>query len=203
MKNTVVLFAFICLKMCTLHAQSLYVYQTNTAKNSYPLKEIKEITFVNREMYIIPPITDTALVRIPLADLRILSFTDYDGVSIAGVNGYSPELRIYPNPTKGQLTIACRDVINHVSTVEIFNVVGQRLFTTPNPSETSAPLSFQGGEYSPFEGGRGMSGKASSLLERAGGEAIIDISHLPIGMYFIKINTDKGIITRKIVKINP
>jgi hypothetical protein len=29
--------------------------------------------------------------------------------------------------------------------------------TAPNSSKTSAPLSFQGGEYSPFEGGRGMS----------------------------------------------
>ena len=65
-------------------------------------------------------------------------------------------LRVYPNPAKGQLTIDCRDVINHVSTVEIYNVVGQLMqsapMTSPNPSKTSAPLSFQGGEYFPPSG---------------------------------------------------
>ena len=93
-------------------------------------------------------------------------------------------LRVYPNPTTGQLTIDCRDVINHVSTVEIYDVVGQCVMThnTPLP-----PL--EGGINSPFEGGRGMSEKAPSLLERAGGEVIIDISHLSAGMYFLKVGT--------------
>ena len=80
-------------------------------------------------------------------------------------------LRVYPNPAKNQLTIDCRDVINHVSTVEIYDVVGQLMqsapMTSPNPSK--------GGELAP------------SLLERAGGEAIIDISHLPAGMYFLRV----------------
>ena len=40
-------------------------------------------------------------------------------------------------------------------------------YTSPNPSK--------GGEL------------ASSLLERAGGEVVIDIPHLPNGMYFLKI----------------
>jgi hypothetical protein len=64
--------------------------------------------------------------------------------------------------------------------VEIYSVVGQLVQTSPNPSK--------GGEQSPFEGGRGMSEKAPSPLERAGGEVIIDISHLAKGLYFLKIN---------------
>ena len=39
---------------------------------------------------------------------------------------------------------------------------------------------------SPFEGGRGMSS--------------IDISHLQAGIYFIRIQTEKGIITKKVIK---
>ena len=159
MKNTVFLFVFIYLKVCTLQAQNLYVYQTNTAKNSYPLKEIKEITFVNREMYIIPPIADTALVRIPLADLRILSFTDYGGVSIAGASGICPEIRVYPNPTNGQLTISLPNPSEGgaytAEVVEIYNVVGQKL----NNCQFSIVNS----------------------------QLIIDISHLANGMYFLKV----------------
>ena len=87
------------------------------------------------------------------------------------------QLRVYPNPTTGQLTIECRDVINHVSTVEIYSVVGQCVYTSPNPSkrgEHTTP-NFVEGE------------KAPSPLERAGGEVIIDISHLSNGMYFLKV----------------
>ena len=89
---------------------------------------------------------------------------DETGIVSATLNN---QLWVYPNPANGQLTIDCRDVINHVSTVEIYNVVGQCVYTPLNPPSR--------GEYSPFEGGRGMS------------EITIDISHLPAGMYFLKI----------------
>jgi len=46
--------------------------------------------------------------------------------------------------------------------------------TSPNPSQTSAPLSFQGGESS-LSFGEGW------------GEVIIDVSHLANGMYFLKV----------------
>ena len=49
-----------------------------------------------------------------------------DEVGIVGANNYSP-MRVYPNPTTGQLTIECRDAINRVSTGEytIYNIMGQ------------------------------------------------------------------------------
>ena len=53
---------------------------------------------------------------------------------------------------------------------EIYNVVGQKLYTFPNEN-----------------------GKASSPLERAGGEV------LPAGIYILKIYTNKGILTKKII----
>ena len=70
-------------------------------------------------------------------------------------------LRVYPNPTTGQLTIECRDVINHVSTVEIYNVVGQNVGAGFNPAPTNAK--------------NGIT---------------IDISHLSAGMYFLKIGNN-------------
>ena len=65
-----------------------------------------------------------------------------------------------------------------INSIEIYDVLGRK--TSPNPSK--------GGKLAP------------SLLERAGGEAVLDISHLTNGIYFMKITTDKGIIIKKIIK---
>ena len=103
-------------------------------------------------------------------------------VGIVGTNGIRPNIRVYPNPVNDVLTIECKDSYEAES-VEIYDVMGRK--TSPNPSKTSAPLSFQGGEapLSPPAGG-----KTPSLLERAGGEVLINVSHLPAGTYFLKVN---------------
>ena len=91
------------------------------------------------------------------------------------------QIRVYPNPTTGKLTINNEQLT--IENIEIYDVVG-RLYTPLTP--------LKGGTKSPFEGGRGMSEKAPSLSERAGGEVTIDISHLANGMYFLKITTEDG-----------
>ena len=86
-------------------------------------------------------------------------------VGIVGANGIRPDVRVYPNPVNDVLTIECKDSYEAES-VEIYDVMGRK--TSPNPSK----------------GG----GLAPSLLERAGGEVLINVSHLPAGTYFLKIN---------------
>jgi hypothetical protein len=71
-----------------------------------------------------------------------------------------PNIKIYPNPTSGELRITNYE-LQTIENVEIYDVTGKQL---PLP------------------------------LERAGGEVIIDISHLPSSIYFLKVN-------RKTVKI--
>ena len=96
--------------------------------------------------------------------MKIVVQTKINDVGIAEVTKLQDyEVRI----NNEQLIINSEQLIN---SVEIFDVLG-RLYTPLNPPSR--------GEYSPFEGGRGMS------------EVRFDISHLAIGMYFIKINTDK------------
>ena len=99
--------------------------------------------------------------------------------SIVSYNGGSIDIGVYPNPTTGALKIKNYE-LKDGDVMEIYNVVGQRVYTSPNPSKGGeAPLS-------PPEGG-----KTPSLLERAGGEVILDVSHLANGMYFYKIFSDK------------
>jgi hypothetical protein len=63
--------------------------------------------------------------------------------------------------------------------IEIYNVMGQKLFYPFNSPE---------GRKLPSFGGAG------------GGEIVIDVSHLANGMYFLKIQTGSGMVVKKFVK---
>jgi hypothetical protein len=51
--------------------------------------------------------------------------------------GHAPCVRVFPNPTTGQLVIDCRDAARHVSTVEVFDVVGRMLMSVETRHATS------------------------------------------------------------------
>jgi hypothetical protein len=87
------------------------------------------------------------------------------GVGIKQLHLQSYKLQVYPNPTTGQLQVTSYELQEN-TVIEIYDVVGQLLYTSPNPS--------QRGEY-------------SSPSERLG-EVIIDISHLAQGLYFLKVD---------------
>jgi uncharacterized membrane protein (UPF0136 family) len=78
--------------------------------------------------------------------------------------GYAPSLRVYPNPTTGELRIK-NEELREDAVIEIYNVMGQTLIA-------------------PFNSPEG--GKLPSFGEAGGCEIVIDISHLAAGMYFLK-----------------
>jgi len=84
------------------------------------------------------------------------------------------EFLVYPNPTKGELHVTCH--ASHVTDVEIFDVYGRKL--TPRTSYLAPRTSH-----------------SSSLIS-------IDISHLPQGIYIVKITAKGQVYTSKVVKIN-
>jgi len=79
----------------------------------------------------------------------------------------SEEVKIYPNPTTGELTISCSEL--RIIEIEIYDIHGRKE-------------------------------KAERIKEKAGGEIAMDISHLQAGIYFVKVFTEQGEITKKIVK---
>ena len=87
------------------------------------------------------------------------------------------EIQVYPNPATGELRIMNNEQLT-INNVEIFDVLGRLVFTSPNPSE--------GGEL------------ATSPLERAG--VRLNVSDLPAGVYFVRITTEKGVVMKKITK---
>ena len=76
------------------------------------------------------------------------------------------ELRVYPNPTTGQLTIGISDM--RFSDMRLFDMMGRQILI-----------------------GQSEIGQS---------EIGIDVSTLSQGVYFVKIETDNGIVTRKFVK---
>ena len=122
-------------------------------------------------------------------------------------------IRVYPNPTTGQLTIeygssACFGYAQQPTLtaqerplseveVEIYDVMGRKVGTYQFPSFGGAGVVSSGGgvvldsQTTPSYGHPSKGGElAPSLSERAGGEVVIDISHLSSGMYFLKIGNN-------------
>jgi hypothetical protein len=95
--------------------------------------------------------------------------TDFVGIITVGADLF----KIYPNPTKGQLKIENGEL--EIESVEVYDITGSLVGAYPCGRPNSAKARTQ-------EGAKAM---------------VIDISHLPAGIYFVQINS----YTVKIVKI--
>jgi len=95
------------------------------------------------------------------------------GIEQLGIMNY--ELRIYPNPTSGELRVESGEL--RVESLEVFDVLGRKV--------SSFEFRVSGSEL----------GAASPMSP-----ASLNISHLPDGVYFIRITTENGVVVRKVVK---
>ena len=110
-----------------------------------------------------------------------VEFTTNDkGINITDYVSTSDGISIYPNPTTGQLTIESAEL--KIERVEILDILGQCVFTTPNPSK--------GGESS----------TSAQFPSFGGAGVVIDVSHLASGAYFVTVYSEGQKITRKFVK---
>jgi hypothetical protein len=99
--------------------------------------------------------------------------------TVQSVNYYKiDDITIYPNPTTGELQITNYELSKGTNplVIEIFDIFGRKqcFGFAQQPSQAS----------------------------RVTGNMIIDISHLKAGIYFVRVQTKIGIITRKIIKVS-
>ena len=89
---------------------------------------------------------------------------------------------VYPNPTSGQLRIEIAgQARNDVQSIEVFDIYGRKVgekFPSVIPNAVRNPEQYG---------------------QQADG-VVINISHLQPGIYFIKISTENGSVTKKIIK---
>jgi len=82
-----------------------------------------------------------------------------------GINELQNDIKIYPNPTTGELTIRSYEL--GITNIEIFDTYGK---------------------------------KQSHASRVTSNENIINIAHLPAGVYFVKVYSEKGVFIEKIIK---
>ena len=87
------------------------------------------------------------------------------------------EITVYPNPTMGEFKVSSLGF--NVTGIEIFDVMGKHVQSLRFNVQDS-----------------GLNFKPETL----NCETVIDISQFPSGVYFIRIQTENGMITRKVVK---
>lgn len=98
-------------------------------------------------------------INVRLDDIKIEKVTS--GVGIKTITN-NDAIAIFPNPTSGILNI---NAIEATSSVEVFNVIGDKVYT-------------------------------SSLVK---GNNVVDLSGLANGAYFVKLNSNGAITTKKVV----
>jgi PKD repeat protein len=97
------------------------------------------------------------------------------------------KISVHPNPTSGEIVVSSE---YRVQSIAIFDVMGKR---------------HEGTKARKHEGekcvGNVETGRAPSLQSEIGqSEIAFNISHLPAGIYFLRIQTENNVITKKIVK---
>jgi hypothetical protein len=97
--------------------------------------------------------------------------TVYSGYVSIQENDKTTGCLVYPNPTTGELRFEIRDMRNEICDIKIFDVYGREIVVEISNLNT----------------------QISNLQ--------IDISHLQSGVYFVKIETETGTITQKIMKL--
>jgi len=106
----------------------------------------------------------------------IVSNVVEETIEVVGIEAFpipsEGDVRVYPNPTGGELQVTSYGL--QVTGVEVFDLMGRKV----------------------------LSQKAESGKQKAEGgkQKDIDISHLPSGMYFVRVTTETGVVVKKVVK---
>jgi hypothetical protein len=119
-------------------------------------------------------ITNNPYIFTVTEDVELVA--NFEGVGIEETDD-EPSLRVYPNPTTGELRITNYEL--RIENIEVFDVMGKHVQSLRFNVQDS-----------------GLNLKPETL----NCETVIDISQFPAGVYFIRIQTETGVVTRKVVK---
>jgi hypothetical protein len=106
-----------------------------------------------------------------LSGTMVFNYSDETGISTID----SGRFNIYPNPTTGELRVESGEL--RVESVEVYDMEGKK-----QKAESSISTSL------------------NAKKQETEREIVIDISHLPAGVYLVKTVTEQGEIVKKIVK---
>jgi hypothetical protein len=113
-------------------------------------------------------------------------YIQYFKTLTVGIQEINPiSCTVYPNPTTGELRITNYEL--RITSIDVFDVYGRKLLEQKaegrKQKENSPPV---------------IPNEVRNLNNND--RVVLDISHFPAGIYFLKIDTDKGEIMKKIMK---
>jgi len=97
------------------------------------------------------------------------------------------QITVYPNPTGGEFVVTSNRL--QVTDIEIFDLMGRKVYEQKAEDAKARKC----------ESTKDNSPSLEGWQSQADG-VVINISHLPAGMYFLRIQTEADVITRKIIK---
>ena len=120
----------------TVTGQNLYVRHHNNELNSYPVSNIRKITFHDGNT-VINHFSDTPAEEIPMSSIRYLSFKLFTGIAENDLT--DANIAIYPNPVRDYLTV---DTENHnINKIYIYDVNGKEI-CAKQPENNRVNVSF-------------------------------------------------------------
>jgi len=156
---------------------------------AYYLNENPEVSEPARHRYLFVKENDGNLLEvITYNDLGPADLTQWELMSLGVNEGERSDIRIYPNPTMGEFKVQGFKS-SRVQNVEIFDMMGRKIpLRHSERSEESRTKRIVAGL-----------GSEKEWQPQADG-VVLNISHLSNGIYLIKIATETGIITKKVIK---
>ena len=131
-----------------LHAQTMYVKESNGTQTAYTLSNVKKMTFSSGNVVVQK--TDNSNNVYALSDLRYLNFTDLStSIVEQTVPLKSTNLIAYPNPVNDFLTIDFSGFTDE-GTISILTLEGKLLLEQNNKGATSLKINLShlpGGVY--------------------------------------------------------
>jgi len=97
-------------------------------------------------------------------------------INNVGIKNYSFDIQLYPNPARNELHVQSSKF--KVQSIEFYDIFGRKLYE--------------------YNNSYGLMVLRSYGLTTDG--VVINISHLPSGIYFVKIFTDQGEVVKKFIK---
>jgi hypothetical protein len=94
---------FFCIAVKGLHAQNIYFQFSNSSFSQYLLSDIRKITFTVSDMNL--NMADGSLVSLPLNKISNFNYKGFTGNTGITSLTKGSNISVYPNPSKGTLTI--------------------------------------------------------------------------------------------------
>ncbi len=119
-----------------LHAQSVYVNETNGGTTGYALKRVQSMHFDGGNLYVTK--TNGNMHEYALSELRHLTFTEETLAMEEALTASKKLIALYPNPVSNTLHIDLTNVED--GSISIFNMQGQLLQTQKVSNQSALTL---------------------------------------------------------------